>query len=376
MKWLMLLIAGAFAQNMTPRCTFLPRELSGSWTGTTAGASGGFGGTCGGVSYNPLTSENLLILNVPASAPPGGMLTLDTCNGTSWDTEIIVSTPLPGGRCPTNSSAFTCAVANDDACGVQSRVSIPAIPGSSYGILVTGFGSSSGPYTLTWNYGSQTSPSSSRTHIGSRSGTASMMMTPSNSFTSQPSYSSTPSVSVGPSWSSSSSGIGSSTPSMTPASSMTSSETSSPDPSFSSSFTMRASQSSSPSMLESPSMSDTRTETSSPSSTKSTSFSMTAYPTRTVLAPLAAPNADTSNSSPLVYGISGLSVGIVITMMLFGMYYVSLKRIKARRSVHLSPQIFFNNTPSTSENVTETKNSSFRTIPISKKTEFDPSSVF
>ena len=389
MKWLMLFLATAFAQNMTPssiQCTVLPRGLSGSWSGTTSGASGGFGGTCGGVSYNGLTGENLLIVNVPGSAPPGGLLMLDTCSGTTWDTEIIVSTPLQGGRCPTSATGFTCAVANDDACGMQSRVSILAAPGSSYAVIVTGFGTSSGPYTLTWSYNASTVSTGT-----TRSNTPSTRPTASNSFTPHPSSTSTPSGSPGPSWSSSvtagptfspsTSMVGSPSSSTT----ITASETVSAHPSFTSSFTMRSSESSSPSMDESPSMSDTRTGTSSVSTThsstmsatRSASMSMSTYPTRTSVIAVAPESQKATEQNSIVPASAGLAFGIIITLIIVGAYYKAHKQNKNRRSVHLSPNIYFNSTPVVPENhIVETKNASFRTTGSPKnKVMFEPTPI-
>lgn len=367
-----------------PTCFFPPPSISGTWVGATngSGATGGLGGTCGGVTYSALTGENIVVVSVPSSAVPGGSLTVDTCTGTSWDTELIISNALVGG-CPASSAAFTCAGANDDSCGLQSRVSIPATPGSSYAVLVTGFGAASGAYTLNWNYGAalspQASPSPSRTQMGSRSGSPTTILTPSSSFTPQPSISSTPSSSSMPTGSATSSGIGSSTPSVSPAGSATSSQsmsasiTSSPDPSFSSSFTMRASQSSTPSMAESASMSDTHTETSSASNTRSPSFSMTAYPSRTPLLAAAGGSA-TSEASYIGYASISFGVGIIAALIPVAVYYVYNKRNKARRSVHLSPQIYFNTAPA--QPTTSVINSSFRANGAPKgKAEFEPVSI-
>jgi hypothetical protein len=115
------------------------------------GGSVGFGGSCGGVTFSPTDSEDLLLITVPASATPGGVLTLDTCTLTTFDTELVVAA-APGGACPANQGAFNCIDANDDACGVGSRVSLPWVPGNTAAVLVTGYGTASGSYTLTWTY--------------------------------------------------------------------------------------------------------------------------------------------------------------------------------------------------------------------------------
>ena len=140
-------------------CRNLPSTLAGSLNDTTVGSVvPGFGGSCSGVTFEALGSD-LLLYTVPAGAPPGGVLTVSTCGGATWDTEIVVSLPLAGGRCPANSSFFTCGAANDDGCGVQSIVTIPTAPSNTHAILVSGYGASVGNYTVSWSYAP---PSSSR----------------------------------------------------------------------------------------------------------------------------------------------------------------------------------------------------------------------
>ena len=389
MKWFMLLLATAFAQT----CINPPRALSGSWSGTTTGSNIGFGGTCNGVSYNSAGGENLVVVSLPMNAPFGGTLTFDTCTGTTWDTQLVISNPLPQGmRCPTNSSMFTCTVANDDAqgcgSGMQSRVSVPGVPGSSYAVIVAGYGTSSGPYTLRWNYTMGSSGASSR------SNTPSMRPSSSGSFTSQPSWSSTMSPTPGPSWSSSiapspsasptmspegspswtitSSGSStptqSPTPSPSPSQSITASSSNSPAPSFSNSFTMRSSESMTPSVDETPSMSESYTGTSSPS--QSWSQTPSGSPSKSPAVVVGGSRVSTDVNA-LGYGSMGIVLGVVLTSIIGAVMYNTNKRNKVRRSVHLSPQIFFNNTPMT-ESSTETKNASFRILPVQKRVEFDP----
>ena len=57
-----------------------------------------------------------------------------------------------GNNCPVNQGAFQCIAANDDACGVGSRVTFAATPGATYAILVTGFGTNAGNFSLRYNY--------------------------------------------------------------------------------------------------------------------------------------------------------------------------------------------------------------------------------
>ena len=62
------------------------------------------------------------------------------CNGTSYDSKLTVYS----GSC----GVLTCIAGNDDACGLQSEVLFNSTLGQTYYILVHGFGSSSGAYSL------------------------------------------------------------------------------------------------------------------------------------------------------------------------------------------------------------------------------------
>ena len=70
----------------------------------------------------------------------GNDVTASLC-GSSYDTKVFVYS----GTC----GSFTCEGGNDDACGLQSEVTIPTVQGTTYTILVAGFGSSTGDYTMT-----------------------------------------------------------------------------------------------------------------------------------------------------------------------------------------------------------------------------------
>ncbi|MCC6576059.1 MAG: T9SS type A sorting domain-containing protein, partial [Flavobacteriales bacterium] len=69
----------------------------------------------------------------------GGAMTAALC-GSAYDTKIGVFT----GTC----GSLVCQGGNDDDCGLQSSVSWTSVQGTTYYILVTGYGSSSGAYTL------------------------------------------------------------------------------------------------------------------------------------------------------------------------------------------------------------------------------------
>lgn len=62
------------------------------------------------------------------------------CSGTNYDSKLSVYT----GSC----ASLTCVDGNDDACGLQSEVLFNSISGQSYYILVHGFGSATGSYSL------------------------------------------------------------------------------------------------------------------------------------------------------------------------------------------------------------------------------------
>jgi hypothetical protein len=102
--------------------------------GTTANANNvGNGPTCttgastaGGVWYQFIGT--------------GNDVTASLC-GSAYDTKIFVYSGVCG--------AFTCEGGNDDACGLQSEVTIPTVQGTTYTILVAGYGSGTGDYTLT-----------------------------------------------------------------------------------------------------------------------------------------------------------------------------------------------------------------------------------
>ncbi|MFZ1785937.1 MAG: reprolysin-like metallopeptidase [Ferruginibacter sp.] len=67
--------------------------------------------------------------------------TLSLCAGTSYDSKIGVFT----GTC----AALVCVTGNDDFCGLQSQVTFTTTLGTNYLVLVTGFSTATGPFTLT-----------------------------------------------------------------------------------------------------------------------------------------------------------------------------------------------------------------------------------
>lgn len=69
----------------------------------------------------------------------GGTATISLC-GSSFDTKLSVFT----GSC----GSFTCVTGNDDFCGGQSQVSFPTTPCVTYYVLVHGFSSAVGNFTI------------------------------------------------------------------------------------------------------------------------------------------------------------------------------------------------------------------------------------
>ncbi len=72
----------------------------------------------------------------------GGTATVSLC-GSSYDTELGIFT----GTC----SSLNCVTANDDFCGLQSQVTFATTLGTTYYVLVTGFSSGSGAFTLNYS---------------------------------------------------------------------------------------------------------------------------------------------------------------------------------------------------------------------------------
>jgi hypothetical protein len=77
------------------------------------------------------------------TAPATAAVTFDTI-GSSFDTLLAAYT---GSAV----NALTQVAANDDASGVQSRISFPAVAGTTYRIAVDGFAGASGAVKLSWS---------------------------------------------------------------------------------------------------------------------------------------------------------------------------------------------------------------------------------
>jgi hypothetical protein len=109
----------------------------GTYSGTTVGATADLApacgtaadGTGGGVWYSV------------AGTSPCKSFTVSSCTGTTFDSQIRVFS----GSC----GALTCVGGSDDFCGAQSQVTWNYTPGTTYYVLVHGFGAATGPFSLT-----------------------------------------------------------------------------------------------------------------------------------------------------------------------------------------------------------------------------------
>ncbi|MGV3632377.1 MAG: lectin-like domain-containing protein [Bacteroidota bacterium] len=73
----------------------------------------------------------------------GSTVTASLCSGTSYDSKINV---YSGSGC--GASLTGCVASNDDGCGVQSTVTFVTAVGTNYYILVNGFSSATGTFSL------------------------------------------------------------------------------------------------------------------------------------------------------------------------------------------------------------------------------------
>lgn len=124
---------------------------SGTYAGTTAGKASPIGTSCG---VAPGTGGQQILA---WTAPSSGTVFFSTCGGATWDTQLFVGTSTVAATCPTSTAQFSCVATNDDATcsgasSTQSKVSVLVTSGTTYYILVTGYTTSSGTYTLTWGF--------------------------------------------------------------------------------------------------------------------------------------------------------------------------------------------------------------------------------
>ncbi len=133
---------GAFTMTMTCAAAIpndlcsgaLPIACGGTVTGTTVGATIDAVPTC-------VTTLNTAPGVWYTFVGNGANNTLTMCVGTPYDSKIGVFT----GTC----AALVCVTGNDDFCGLQSQVTFATTLGTTYYIIVTGFGAATGTFTLT-----------------------------------------------------------------------------------------------------------------------------------------------------------------------------------------------------------------------------------
>ncbi|MEP6700175.1 MAG: T9SS type A sorting domain-containing protein, partial [Bacteroidota bacterium] len=112
----------------------LPLGCGATVTGTTVGATVDAVPTC-------VTTLNTAPGVWYTFVGNGAANTLTMCVGTTYDSKIGVFT----GTC----AALVCVTGNDDFCGLQSQVTFPTTLGTTYYVLITGFSTASGAFTLT-----------------------------------------------------------------------------------------------------------------------------------------------------------------------------------------------------------------------------------
>ncbi len=102
-------------------------------------------GTTGGATLDPAAPFCITSVTAPgvwySFVGSGGVETLNTCSAASYDTKLSVYT----GTC----GALVCVTGNDDFCGLRSQVSFASISGTTYYVLVHGFGAATGTFSLT-----------------------------------------------------------------------------------------------------------------------------------------------------------------------------------------------------------------------------------
>jgi len=128
--------AAAVAQPINDDCANAIAVGDGVFAGTTIGATNDGRGTCGASE----TSPDVWYLY---TAPIDGLLTVDTCALSAYDTVLGIWSDCPGVG-----SETTC---NDDSCSLQSRVIKIVSAGETVLIRVSGFSGATGDFLLTLN---------------------------------------------------------------------------------------------------------------------------------------------------------------------------------------------------------------------------------
>ena len=177
--------------------------LAGSTTGvlpSPPNASSFASGSCSGTAVLPWSPGVLLAIDLGMIPPPGSLLLVDTCGGgTSFDSMLYL-----GSGCPAVGGAFTglhCLAANDDACGLASRVNLTSsiaapLPRVVY-VWLASFHPVGGAFALEWSLAipsvtpTPTPSPGSHTSTASRTPSKTPTRSPSGSPTTTPTGSST-----------------------------------------------------------------------------------------------------------------------------------------------------------------------------------------
>ncbi len=113
----------------------------GGATGTLHGANTNATTEAGEPPIGPPTGHTVWYRFTPIAA---GVLSVDTC-GSTFDTVLATYTGASLG-------ALTPVVSNDDSCDVQSAVATAVVKGVPLQIVIAGFDTNAGQYTLHWSF--------------------------------------------------------------------------------------------------------------------------------------------------------------------------------------------------------------------------------
>jgi len=131
----------AMAPPSSPDVLVMPEGPTGRLSSRLDGRSFGWAGTCGGIDLPASRAQVAVVISVPANTPAGSRLSVNTCEGSNFDTMLFIS-ELPNGGLP-SPGQFTCLASNDDSCGLRSAVNVNSVtPGASYAVIVTIYGNS------------------------------------------------------------------------------------------------------------------------------------------------------------------------------------------------------------------------------------------
>lgn len=104
--------------------------------------------------------QHRIALDLGETTPLGYTLTIDTCTGTGFDSQLMFAY-----GCPSTLSSYGCVLSNDNTAGCgtgsQSRITVSAVQRWSY-VVVQGTSGAFGAYNLSWSYALPT-PSNSQT---------------------------------------------------------------------------------------------------------------------------------------------------------------------------------------------------------------------